>query len=1117
MGSLKKSARSRMVAEDGRSSRGGGKDESLDGSSKAVTGTAGLGSLHSIEGICDYCGEVCDSTCDELNAISCSFEGCTNPGVYHQICVETYLRSIRLDNHTAWSERRRKKKRGGGGGRRRPTKETTTTTKTEQTKQRRQREDKEEEERRRRRSSSSYERQPNKQNKDNDAAAEERGGEEEEEERGEKKEEEGGRMGIGGRGEGRPPHRERDKYDDFTTSKTANNDQNKKKKYDDVGAVVQALRRARGGGGEEEEERGGGGGRRLHCLHNEDEDDDQKKQRQMPVLSSLPWGLLVAAPTKVMKMAATIASARTSCGMRGAAHVRSAAHRDAPQSHEDATRALNSRVLDLEQAVPGPDAGESNNAPYNRQLEQRVDHVVAMLGDISTFAAPTTISNQLDTLKTEVQQLQSTNTDGNNPKQYKMPTFQLEKFDDYTHQDPVLWWEAFTTQLRILLVAKHAYMGALFMNSKGGSGEATPPPTPSDSTALLAASYTSGEDANVASSRYTYEDYAVHLVPPLDQPLHVQQSTACTVSSRSTTNSAASPQSIARDLTSWSRLEELDPLTFTDFQSMPIPPTGRLPKPHCNVLMAQLRDYLHTAVPTPLMDVGVEVVDLHAYIAKIDREFKTQRYDDIDAPLLYIRIQIGEATCNALIDCGASCNYISQDFMVRAGLGPRVRRKSQPTQVTLADGHTHKSIDRCIDDVPVNFASHASEAVSFDILDTKFDMILGMSWLQSEDYPVNFYYRTVHIHDWNGVLVPCTVPLPHPSISCHMVSAESMRASIIRDDIEEMGVCFLHPLPPHDASSTDSSSDPHITELLDAYCDVFEGPHGAVADRPIRHEIILEDVAVPPCGCIYRMSEEELSVLRAQLDDLLEKGWIRPSSSPYSAPVLFVRKKNKDLRLCIDYRKFNAQTIRNAGPLPRIDDLFERLGGAQFFSKLDLKSGYHQLKIRQEDRYKTLAPIWARCSSRPTDDDEGGRSQRGRRRRTADFETTTDDDGGGRRAADKDDDGGLSTRTTTTKEGGRLPARTTTTKEGGGTTTNHDEDDEGGRRADEGGRRSWQRQCQHSAAGGSGGRPLPRVVMLPAVLAPPRETRRASRNGRCSCQGRSGGHTLTISRDGPSY
>ncbi|GBG69862.1 hypothetical protein CBR_g4689 [Chara braunii] len=369
--------------------------------------------------------------------------------------------------------------------------------------------------------------------------------------------------------------------------------------------------------------------------------------------------------------------------------------------------------------------------------------------------------------------------------------------------------------------------------------------------------------------------------------------------------------------------------------------------------MAQLRDYLHTAVPTLLMNVEVEVVDLHAYIAKIDREFKTQRYDDIDAPLLYIRIEIGEATCIALIDCGATRNYMSQDFMVRAGLGPRVRRKSQPTQVTLADSHTHKSIDRCIDVVPVYFAPHASEAVSFDILDTKFDMILGMSWLQSEDHQVNFYRRTVHVRDRNGVLVPCTVPPPHPSISCHVVSAASIRASIIRDDIEEMGVCFLHALLPQDIPSTDSPPDPRITELLDAYGDVFETPHRVVPDRPICHEIILEDGVVPSRGCIYHMSEEELSMLRAQLDDLLEKGWIRPSSLPYGAPVLFVWKKNKELRLCIDSRKLNAQTVKNAGLLPRIDDLLERLGGAKFFSKLDLKSGYHQLEIRQEDRYKT--------------------------------------------------------------------------------------------------------------------------------------------------------------------
>ncbi|GBG60361.1 hypothetical protein CBR_g4319 [Chara braunii] len=364
--------------------------------------------------------------------------------------------------------------------------------------------------------------------------------------------------------------------------------------------------------------------------------------------------------------------------------------------------------------------------------------------------------------------------------------------------------------------------------------------------------------------------------------------------------------------------------------------------------MAELLNYLHATVPAPLMEDGVEVVDLRKYITKIDREYATQRYDDTDAPLLYIHIQIGKATCSALIDCGATHNYISQDFMTHTDLGPRVRRKSQPTQVTLADGRTHKSIDRCIDSVPMYFAPLAREAVSFDILDTKFDMILGMSWLLSENHLVNFY----HERGTYAMYGPPTSSFDWLS-SCHVVSATSIHNSIARNDVEEMGICFLHALPPPDEPVAEQPPDPHIVQLLDSYGDVFEAPAGIVRNRPIRHEIILEDGAVPPRICIYRISEEELEVLRTQLDDIIDKGWIRPSCSPYGAPVLFVRKKNKELRLCIDYRKLNAETIKNVGPLPRIDDLLERLGGAKYFSKLDLKAGYHQLEIHPRDRYKT--------------------------------------------------------------------------------------------------------------------------------------------------------------------
>ncbi|GBG59707.1 hypothetical protein CBR_g54812 [Chara braunii] len=400
------------------------------------------------------------------------------------------------------------------------------------------------------------------------------------------------------------------------------------------------------------------------------------------------------------------------------------------QSHEDATRALNSRVLELEQAVPGPDAGVSRSAPFNRQLEERVDHVVAMLGDISTFGEPTTISNQLDTLKTEVQQLQLPNKNGNNTQHYKMPTFQIEKFDDYTHQDPVLWWEA-----------------------------------------------THGVDAADLKDKITWEEltrlwkkrFIVDDAPALaiNRLFNMTQGNTAT-----------------RDwLTEWQKI-----------------------------------------AATP----------------------------DLDLPFTHLRREFYNRSCAAL----------------SLALGDRDQ------YATFAE-----NIDKAREIIKTNRAAAHEKST------------------------------------WQPTYVEKVRTGP-----------QQQQFVAVRSD--------------------NTVEDPAAIEA--------SRPHGVVPDRPIRHEIILEDGAVPPRGCIYRMSEEELSVLRAQLDDLLEKGWIRPNSSPYGAPVLFVWKKNKDLRLCIDYRKLNAQTIRNAGPLPRIDDLLERLGGAKFFSKLDLKSGYHQLEIRKEDRYKTV-------------------------------------------------------------------------------------------------------------------------------------------------------------------
>jgi hypothetical protein len=124
-------------------------------------------------------------------------------------------------------------------------------------------------------------------------------------------------------------------------------------------------------------------------------------------------------------------------------------------------------------------------------------------------------------------------------------------------------------------------------------------------------------------------------------------------------------------------------------------------------------------------------------------------------------------------------------------------------------------------------------------------------------------------------------------------------------------------------------------------------------DREVEFVIDLLPGTAPISKRPYRMSVEELKELKKQLTELQEAGYIHPSSSPWGAPVLFVQKKDGSQRMCVDYRSLNDVTIKNKYPLPRIEDLFDQMRGARVFSKIDLKSGYHQIKIRPSDIPKT--------------------------------------------------------------------------------------------------------------------------------------------------------------------
>ena len=130
-------------------------------------------------------------------------------------------------------------------------------------------------------------------------------------------------------------------------------------------------------------------------------------------------------------------------------------------------------------------------------------------------------------------------------------------------------------------------------------------------------------------------------------------------------------------------------------------------------------------------------------------------------------------------------------------------------------------------------------------------------------------------------------------------------------------------------------------------------PAGKPPQRGVEVGIRETEGSTPPSRAPYRLSPAEQKELEEQVQDLLNQGFIRPSVSPYGAPVLFVPKKNGQWRMCVDYRALNKQTIKDKFPLPRIDELLERLGKARVFTALDLASGYHQIGVEESSIEKT--------------------------------------------------------------------------------------------------------------------------------------------------------------------
>ncbi|KAD2393085.1 hypothetical protein E3N88_40062 [Mikania micrantha] len=174
--------------------------------------------------------------------------------------------------------------------------------------------------------------------------------------------------------------------------------------------------------------------------------------------------------------------------------------------------------------------------------------------------------------------------------------------------------------------------------------------------------------------------------------------------------------------------------------------------------------------------------------------------------------------------------------------------------------------------------------------------------------------------------------------------------SLIHEIYESWGQSFLAYVIDAEKTVKCLEDVPIVRDFPDVFPDDLPG---IPSDRDVEFRIDLIPGAKPIAKAPYRLAPSELQELMTQLQDLLDKGFIRPSISPWGAPVLFVKKKDGSFRMCIDYRELNKLTVKNKYPLPRIDDLFDQLQGASWFSKIDLRSGYHQIKVREEDIPKT--------------------------------------------------------------------------------------------------------------------------------------------------------------------
>lgn len=332
-------------------------------------------------------------------------------------------------------------------------------------------------------------------------------------------------------------------------------------------------------------------------------------------------------------------------------------------------------------------------------------------------------------------------------------------------------------------------------------------------------------------------------------------------------------------------------------------------------------------------------------------------------------------TCSALVDSGSSHCFIDPSFAVSAGL---CTTPVPPIPLRLFDGSFGKSITEVVSELSVQFSSGDVIPLTFFVtpLDSSCSMVLGYSWLTRYNPGIDWVLGRISFQTTSQV---ASSPVPADQPACTAAASANIRSApptSVPPLVSLIGAAAFLKASKLEGSQTfrvvltdPSESVAARKALLDKdnidlqnipaeyhdFADVFSETkaNNLAPHRPYDLKIHLDEGTEPPWGPIYSLSQQELLALREFIEENLRTGFIRPSRSPHRAPVLFVRKKDGSLRLCVDYRGLNKISRKDKYPLPLLADLLDAPRKARIYTKIDLRHAYHLVRISDGDEWKT--------------------------------------------------------------------------------------------------------------------------------------------------------------------